>query len=165
MPMPADTAAPNAATLQIRPGGLDHPQVRALLRAHQESALRESPRESVHALPAERLAAADVSFWCAWDGEVLLGFAALRRIDAGHGELKSMRTAPASLRRGVAAALLSHLIQLARAQGYQRLSLETGTAAAFAPARALYARFGFAPCAPFAEYREDPHSTFMTLAL
>jgi putative acetyltransferase len=91
-----------------------------------------------------------------------MGCGAVRQIDPGHGEVKSMRTAPAHLRTGVAAALIRHMLEVARCRSYRRLSLETGSMEAFAPARSLYARFGFRPCPPFADYVDDPYSVFMT---
>ena len=94
-----------------------------------------------------------------------MGFGALKQLDAAQGELKSMRTSPAYLRQGVAEALLRHLIDHARDLGLVRLSLETGSPQAFAPARQLYERYGFKECAPFGDYTEDPYSVFMTLSL
>ncbi|HTU10437.1 MAG TPA: GNAT family N-acetyltransferase [Allosphingosinicella sp.] len=152
--------------MEIRADDLTAPAVLNLLRLHLAGMQDESPPESVHALGAEALRGADVSFWCAWDGEKLLGFGALKALDAGHGEIKSMRTAPGALRRGVGAAMLAHIVAEARARGYRRLSLETGSTPAFDAAIALYARFGFAPCGAFADYRDDdPFSRFMTRAL
>lgn len=137
-------------------------QIRALLQAHLASALEHSPPESVHALDVDRLRSPDVTFWSAWrDGE-LLGCCALKQLDANHAEIKSMRTATPHQRTGVGARLLQHLIEQARERGYHRLSLETGSMAAFEPARRLYERFGFDYCPPFGDYREDPYSLFMT---
>jgi putative acetyltransferase len=116
-------------------------------------------------MDVERLRRPDVSFWSAWEGETLLGCAALRELDATHGELKSMRTAPAARGRGVARALLAHVLAEARARGYARLSLETGSQPGFEPARRLYASAGFGRCAPFGDYAEDPYSVFMSLDL
>ncbi len=124
-----------------------------------------SPPESVHALPLEGLRAPEISFWSAWEGDELLGCGALKELDPRHGEIKSMRTVSAHLRKGVAAALLHHIVAEAQRRGYERLSLETGSMAAFAPARALYQRHGFRECGPFADYREDPNSVFMTRLL
>ena len=106
-----------------------------------------------------------VTLWSAWDGADLLGIGALKQLDAGHGEVKSMRTAPAFLRRGVAAAMLNHLIGEGRARGYARLSLETGNNTSFAAARALYERTGFVPCGPFADYTDQTFSRYYTFAL
>lgn len=124
-----------------------------------------SPAGSVHTLAPARLRGADITVFSAWDGEAVLGCAALRELGPHHGEVKSMRTAAAHRRTGVASALLRHVLDEARRRGYGRVSLETGTAAAFAPAHRLYERFGFRTCAPFGEYRPDPHSRCMTQAL
>lgn len=148
---------------------LDQPSradVRALLEAHLRDMHAQSPPGSVHALDVTRLQAPNIHFWTARDADgALLGCAALKLLGAGHGEIKSMRTPQELRRRGVGRALLAHLIAQARALGLARLSLETGAQAAFAPAQALYQRFGFGYCEPFADYRPDPHSVFMTLAL
>ena len=151
--------------ISIREDDLRGPEIAALLRAHLDQMADQSPPESRHALDLDGLRAADVTFWCAWDGPDLLGCGALKAIDPGHGEIKSMHTSAAHRGRGVAARILTHIIDTARARGYRRLSLETGSMAAFAPARALYERFGFSYCAPFADYREDPNSVFMTFEL
>lgn len=151
--------------MQIRLGGLETPQVAGLLTEHLEEMQRYSPPESVHALDLDRLRTPDLTFWSVWDGAEVLGCAALRELDPTHGELKSMRTAPAHRRRGVAAALLDHVVSEARRRGYARLSLETGSPAEFAPARTLYAAYGFTPCGPFGPYRDDEFSVFLTLDL
>jgi putative acetyltransferase len=152
--------------MEIRTGHLDHPQVVALLEQHFAGMLAASPPESCHFLDFSALAAPDVDFWTVWDGETLLGMGALKSLDAAHGEIKSMRTTNAALRRGTAAHLLAHIVETARARGYRRLSLETGSGEAFAPAHALYQRFGFSECAAFADYpKDDPFSVFMTRAL
>ena len=152
--------------MEIRRDDLTAPAVLALLRHHLAGMHNESPAESVHALDASELRGSDISFWCAWDGDELLGFGALKALDATHGEIKSMRTAPRALRRGVGAALLGHIVAEAKARGYSRLSLETGSTPAFDPAIALYRRFGFEFCKAFADYRDgDPFSLFMTRTL
>src|SRR5438094_129248 len=112
-----------------------------------------------------QLRAPDITMWAAWEDGELLGCAALKELDREHGEIKSMRTSSRHLRKGVATALLRHLLAEAKRRSYRRLSLETGSMAAFAPARELYARFGFKPCGPFADYIEDPNSVFMTRTL
>ncbi len=137
----------------------------ALIRAHLAGMHASSPPDHVHALGIERLRAPDVTLWTLWEGDDLLGCGALKALAGDHGEIKSMRTQPHALRRGVAAALLEHIIAVARARGYRRLSLETGTGLAFEPAHRLYARYGFAACPPFAGYRPGAFSRFMTLAL
>lgn len=133
-----------------------------LLLQHVQSAALHSPPGSVHALDIDRLRRPGISFWSARDGAELLGCCALKELDSRHGEIKSMRTASAHLRKGVAARLLQHLIDEAARRGYERLSLETGSMEAFAPARALYASFGFEACGSFADYAKDPYSLFMS---
>jgi putative acetyltransferase len=151
--------------MEIRQGGLDTPEVAALLGEHLDEMRRYSPPESVHALDLDRLRTPDLTFWSVWDAADVLGCGALRELDPTHGELKSMRTAAAHRRRGVAAALLEHLVAEARSRGYARVSLETGSPEAFAPARALYAGYGFRACGPFGPYAADDFSVFMTLDL
>ena len=151
--------------LQIRIDPLSGPEVAALLREHLDEMQRISPPESVHALDLAKLRQADVTFWSAWSDGGLVGCAALRELDGWHGEVKSMRTTAAHRGRGVGAALMRRIFEQAEQRGYRRLSLETGSQPEFAPARALYRRFGFAPCGPFGGYAEDPCSTFMTRTL
>ncbi|GMA35280.1 GNAT family N-acetyltransferase [Demequina litorisediminis] len=106
-----------------------------------------------------------MTVWTAWDQGELLGIGALKELDAEHGEVKSMRTADAALGRGVATAILGAILGAARTRGYARVSLETGTDAPFAPAHRLYERHGFVDCEPFADYRPDPLSRYLTLGL
>ena len=113
----------------------------------------------------ERLRAPDVKFWSAWEGKSLAGCCALKQLDSSHGEIKSMRAAPDYLGKGVGKAILLHLLAEAKARGYARLSLETGSAGEFLPAQRLYASHGFTPCPPFADYRVDPLSLYMTRVL
>lgn len=150
----------------IREGALDDPQVIELLRLHLAGMHANSPAESIHALDLSGLKTPDISFYTAWDGEALLGCGALKQLDAEHGEIKSMRAAPEHLGKGVGAQLLQHILAAARARGYRRLSLETGSAPAFDAAHALYRKFGFSPCGAFADYpADDPFSRFMTRVL
>lgn len=151
--------------MHIRPGHLDHPAVIALLQEHLRSMFEISPPESVHALDPDGLKHPSITFWSAWDGDTLLGCGALKELDPTHGEIKSMRTAAAHRGKGVAKAMLRHILDEAARRGYARISLETGSMAAFEPARRLYARFGFDECGPFADYAPDPNSTFMTRTL
>jgi putative acetyltransferase len=136
-----------------------------LLQEHLRNVALHSPLESVHALGLEALRKPNITFWSVWQDSELLGCGALKELDAHHGEIKSMRTASAHLRKGVATRLMYHLLEEAKQRSYWRLSLETGSTAAFAPARSLYTRFGFQPCGPFADYVEDPYSVFMTREL
>ena len=151
--------------MQIKIDNLDGPEIGALLDEHLRQLRSVSPPESTHALDLEELRQPGITFWCVWDGEKLAGCGALKELDAGHGEIKSMRTAPVYLRRGIAAMLLQHIIAEARRRDYRRLSLETGSMAYFEPARRLYANAGFKLCPPFANYIEDPNSVFMTMEL
>ncbi len=144
---------------------LTDPRVIDLLAFHMAGMRAHSPAESVHALDVAALRSPDVAFWTAWHDDTLLGCAALREIDAGHGEIKSMRTHPDHLRRGTGRALLTHLIGVARDRGYTRLGLETGSGPAFEPAAALYAGFGFRDGEVFGDYRPDPFLRFMHLDL
>jgi len=144
---------------------LSHPDVIGLIELHLRSAFENSPPGSVFALDLSGLRDPAVTLWSAWDGEDLLGLGALKELDADHGELKSMRTSPAHLRRGVARAMLEHLVAEGRARGYSRLSLETGSNEPFAPARALYERAGFTPCEPFADYTDQAFSRYYRLTL
>jgi putative acetyltransferase len=139
--------------------------VHELLREHLRSMHLHSPPKSVHALDLDGLRRPGITFWTIWDAGQLLGCGALKELDAGHGEVKSMRTAAAHLRKGVARRMLAHILAEARRRGYGRLSLETGSGAAFDPARRLYESFGFTYCGPFDGYLEDSFSVFMTLEL
>lgn len=156
---------PDRAPLQIRVDDLRGPEIQALLEEHLAHMRSISPPESVHALDLDALRQPWITFWTAWSGARLLGCGALKEIDSGHGEIKSMRTADAHRRSGVARAVLAHIVAEARRRGYARLSLETGSEPPFAPARRLYASFGFAVCPPFEGYVEDPNSVFMTRTL
>ena len=148
--------------MEIRIDDLKGKEVALLLQEHHEDMLEHTPAESVHALDLTGLQAPDVTFWSAWiDGE-LAGCGAIKIIAAGHAELKSMRTSSSHLRQGVAQRLLTHILTAAKGQGITEVSLETGTPDSFIPAQKLYRDFGFSECAPFADYREDPYSLYMT---
>lgn len=149
----------------IREGGLDDPQVMALLRVHAAGMLAASPEESCHFLDLSGLRRPEISFWSGWEGEALIAIGAVKRLNVTLCEIKSMRTVPDRLRSGAGAQILSKLIAQARAMGMQQISLETGTAEAFAPAVSLYRKFGFTDCGPFGDYQPDPHSRFMTRSL
>jgi putative acetyltransferase len=151
--------------MEIKVDDLSGPEVHGLLREHLRDMHLHSPPESVHALDLDGLRQPGVTFWTMWEGGELLGCGALKEIDAGHGEIKSMRTSESHLRRGVARRMLAHILEEARHRGYGRVSLETGSAEAFDPARRLYENSGFTYCGPFADYVEDPYSVFMTMEL
>lgn len=150
------------ARMEIRAIGPGHPVVARLLDEHLRGMAMLSPTESIHALGHDALLQPDIGFWSVWQGDALMGCGAIKRLDDAHGEIKSMRTAAAFQRQGVAACLLQHLIDEAARRGMRRLSLETGSMAGFAPAHCLYERFGFTRCAPFSDYREDPNSLFFS---
>jgi len=155
--------------IAIRQDNLSDGNIVRLLQSHRLEMLKHSPPGSVHALDVDQLKSPDIMFWSAFidtvDDPVFAGCGALKKLGDGHGELKSMKTELAQLRKGVARSLLEHIINQARRQGYSRLSLETGTQEVFIPARKLYTGFGFEICQPFAEYKVDPYSVCMTLEL
>ena len=125
-----------------------------------------SPPESVHALDLDSLKKPDVTFWSIWseDGR-LVGCGALKELDETHGEIKSMRTANEFRGKGAGKLMLRHIVDEAKRRGYSRLSLETGSMAAFEPARQLYESHGFKNCGPFADYALDSNSVFMTIKI
>ena len=151
--------------MDIRVDDLTSPEIVQLLHEHLQSMALHSPPESIHALDLDGLRKPDITFWSVRQHSELLGCGALKELDSRHGEIKSMRTVTSHLRKGVAARLMHHILAEARRRSYQRLSLETGSMAAFAPARNFYTRYGFKPCGPFADYVEDPYSVFMTRQL
>ena len=152
---------------------LTGPEIRALLETHFAGMLASSPEDSCHFLDFDGLKAPGVTFWSVWTGEgpdaQLMGCGAVKELNALHGpkqgEVKSMRTHADHLRKGAAAAMLEHIIATARARGYRRLSLETGSTPDFDAAHGLYLRYGFEYCPPFGDYVKDPFSRFLTLAL
>ena len=139
--------------------------VRALLDRHLSFASGESPPEHVHALAGPAWADPDLTLFGARRDGSLLGVGAIRRLDDTHAELKAMHTRAEARGLGVGQAMLAHLLSVARARGYRRVSLETGTMEAFGPARALYLKAGFRPCPPFGSYTVNPYSVCMTLVL
>jgi putative acetyltransferase len=140
-------------------------EIAAFLQEHVDEMRSITPIEAAYALDLDGLRRPGITFWSVLDEDRLVGCGALKRLDAGHAELKSMRTRPARKRTGVASRLLEHIIDEAARTGYTRLSLETGTDEFFLPARRLYEKFGFAYCGPFADYTPSPHNTFMTRTL
>ncbi len=151
--------------MHIEIDDLSRPQVHALLEEHLANMYQLSPPEQVFALDLSELQSADITFWSVWDGGNLIGCGALKELSPTHGEVKSMRTPAAARKQGAGRAVLEHITSVAKQRGYAKLSLETGTHAAFEPAHALYRSHGFAVCGPFGSYRRDPHSVFMELKL
>ena len=152
-------------TLTFHCGDLDSADVQALLAFHFREMRSCSPPDACHVLPADGLRDPAVTFWSARENGELLGVGALKEIGPGHGEVKSMRTAPAALGRGVGRAILAHIVAEARRRGYRRLSLETGSTAPFAAALRLYQSEGFDPCGPFGTYEANPFTRFFTREL
>lgn len=144
---------------------LTRPEVIRILEEHLEDMYAVSPAESVHALDLDALKVPEIAFWSVWEGTELVGCGALKSLGEGDYELKSMRTTAAARGRGVATALLRHLIEQARSQGGRRLLLETGSEDFHAPARRLYTRNGFTERPPFGSYVLDPNSVFFELSL
>ena len=154
-----------AADLVISADDPRAPDVRALLERHMAAMLAATPPEHAFALGVDGLLDPAITFFSVRaDGE-LFGVGAIKQLDAGHAEIKSMHTAAAARGRGVGRAMLNHLLGVARSRGYRRVSLETGTMAEFAAARALYESAGFTACAPFADYQPSEDNCFMTLEL
>lgn len=144
---------------------LSGPGIAAFLDDHVRRMRAITPLASKYALDLDALRAPEITFWSVRDPrdpDVILGCGAVKELGPTHGEIKSMRTRAGRTRGGIASLLLAHLIAEATRRGYTRLSLETGTAEAFLPARRLYEKFGFTYCAPFADYRPSQHNTFMT---
>jgi putative acetyltransferase len=136
------------------------PELRALLERHLAFCLSETPPEHSFALDVNRLLDPAVTFVSCRDGGAVLGVAAIKELDAASGEVKLVHTAAAARGRGVGRALLSHLLEVARARGYQQVFLETGTTPGFAAARALYESAGFTPTGPFGSYPQTEDNTF-----
>ena len=152
-------------TVAITEGGLDDARVQALLATHLAKARAATAEGFAFALDLSGLRVPGIRFFGAWDGAVLLGVGALKRLSADHGEVKSMHTAEAARRRGVGGMMLRHILDVARASGMARVSLETGTSAYFQPAVALYLAHGFADCGPFGDYAASGENRFLTRVL
>jgi putative acetyltransferase len=152
-------------SFHIKLDDLSGTEIAELLREHLDDMHVHSPPESVHALDLAALRQPDITFWSIWLNGELVGCGALKEIDPRHGEIKSMRTRDAFRGQGAGKSMLQHLLAEAKQRGYTRLSLETGSMAAFKPARRLYESRGFTHCGPFDDYSLDPNSVFMTLEL
>ena len=151
--------------LEIRIDDLSGPEIAALLAEHLRALAEITPAKSRHALNLDQLRQPGITFWSVWEGKVVVGCGALKELDVGHGEIKSMRTAAGHLRKGIGSMVLQHLIAEAKRRGYRRLSLETGAMHHFTPAQALYRKFGFRECPPFGSYAADPNSLFLTIEM
>ncbi|GAA1023690.1 MULTISPECIES: GNAT family N-acetyltransferase [Amycolatopsis] len=151
--------------LQITRADFADPQLHAFLQAHLDDLAPTSPAESRHALDLAALQRPGIRLWTVQADNRIVGTAALAALEPRHEELKSMRTDPARRGQGIARTLLDHLLEDAKDRGVERISLETGSMDFFAPARALYTRAGFTPCAPFGSYRDDPNSAYLSRRL
>ncbi len=138
-------------------------RVRELLERHWQLMRDTSPPESCHVMNADELNEADARLLAVFEGDLALGVGAIKALSEAHAELKSMHTRAESRGRGVAGLILQALLDHARASGFGRVSLETGSAAEFQAARRLYEREGFRYCPPFGSYTEDPLSVYMTM--
>lgn len=136
-----------------------------LLEEHLSDMYANSPPESIHALDVDSLKSPEITFFSCWFGDELQGCLAIKQLTSKHIELKSMRTSNTARKSGVASHLLTHVMSIASENGYRTVSLETGSQEFFKPARNLYEKFGFRYCGPFADYKEDPYSRFMTKEL
>lgn len=152
-------------SLVFRIDDLSSAQTQALVKRHLAGMHENSPPESVHAFDIDKLRQPGVTFWTGWLDDDIVVMGALKRLDAENGEIKSMRVADAFLGRGVGRAMLEHIMEEARNAGMKTLWLETGSTEAFVPATTLYERAGFRFCGPFGDYKDDPFSRFMVLAL
>ncbi|WP_039915750.1 GNAT family N-acetyltransferase [Cellvibrio mixtus] len=148
--------------MHIRIDDLTSPDIAELLNEHLQDMYATSPPESVHALDLDKLRKPEITFWSVWDNNELVGCGAIKELDPTHAEIKSMRSSNRFRGKGVGKKMLEHILLVASQRNYQRLSLETGSQDFFIPARKLYERYGFENCGPFADYKEDPYSVFMT---
>lgn len=151
--------------MEIREDDLSGEATRALLALHLSGMRDSSPPGHSFALDLSGLQTPGVTVWTAWIGGQIAGVGALKLVGEGQGEIKSMRTHPDHLRKGVGAALLDHIIAQARSRGMSRLSLETGSGETFEPALALYRRRGFTNGPAFADYSASPFNQFLHLEL
>ncbi len=151
--------------MEIIVDDLTGPAIAAFLEEHIQDMRAITPLESKHALDLDALRRPEITFWSVYDGDRLVGSGAIKMLGDGHAEVKSMRTAPDRRGSGIASVMLEHIFAEAKALGVSRLSLETGATSPFEPARRLYGKFGFEYCGPFADYKLDPNSVFMTKVL
>lgn len=151
--------------LRIVVDDLSGQEIADFLAEHIAEMKAVTPPGSKHALDLDGLRVPEVTFWSVYDGAGLVGCGAIKALDDEHAEIKSMRVAPSHRRCGVATTLLRHMLAEARARGFSRVSLETGSFGFFEPARRLYRSHGFEYCDPFGDYRPDPNSVFMTRRL
>jgi putative acetyltransferase len=150
---------------EVREDDLSGDATLRLLALHLAGMHANSPPDSVYALDLSGLNAPGITVWSVWQGDEVVGVGALKALRNGGGEVKSMRTHPDHLRRGVAALLLDHIVAEAKARGLTHLSLETGSGPAFEPALALYRKHGFVDGEGFSDYQPSTFNQFLHLQL
>ena len=146
-------------------GNFDHPEVNELLKKHFAELRDASPEGSAHVLDIPGLKAPSIKFWSLWEQSQLIGCGALKFLDENHGEFKSIRVHDNFRGKGYGIKIINHLINEAKNLKIQKLSIETGSGDFFAPARKLFDSCGFEPCPPFAHYKEDINSLYLTKLL
>ena len=151
--------------MKIVEDDLSGDEIRHLLQTHFDLMRSQSPAESCHVLPIDDLRHPSIKFWSIWGENGLLGCGALKDLGHGHGEIKSMHVYEKNRGQGISRKILTHIIAYAKQNGFEKLSLETGSFAQFVPAQMLYRTFGFENCPPFGDYVLDPNSIFMTRSI
>ena len=146
-------------------GNFDHPEVHELLTKHFVELRAASPEGSAHVLDIPGLQDKSIKFWSLWNNDMLMGCGALKFLEKGHGEFKSIRIHDNFRRKGNGISVISHLINEAKKLNINKLSIETGAGDFFKPARTLFKQCGFEVCGPFAHYKEDINSVYFTKTL
>ena len=143
-------------------GNFDHPEVNELLEKHFIELRASSPEGSAHVLDINGLKVPSIKFWSFWENEKLMGCGALKFLNEEHGEFKSIRVHDNFRKKGSGIKVINHLINEAKKLNIKRISIETGAGKFFEPARNLFNQCSFTPCKPFAHYKEDPNSIYLT---
>ena len=143
-------------------GNFDNPEVNKLLTKHFIELRAASPEGSAHVLDIPGLKVPSIKFWSLWENEEIFGCGALKFLDQDHGEFKSIRIHDKFRNKGNGIKLIEHLIKEARKLNIKRISIETGAGKFFDPARKLFEKCKFLPCKPFAHYKEDINSIYLT---
>ena len=146
-------------------GNFDHPEVHELLTKHFVELRAASPEGSAHVLDIRGLQDKSIKFWSLWNNDMLMGCGALKFLEKGHGEFKSIRIHDNFRRKGNGISVINHLINEAKKLNINKLSIETGAGDFFKPARTLFKQCGFEVCGPFAHYKEDINSVYFTKTL
>ena len=143
-------------------GNFDHPEVNELLKKHFIELREASPEGSAHVLDIPGLKVSSIKFWSLWEDDKLMGCGALKFLDKGHGEFKSIRVHDVYRSKGNGIKVIKHLIEEAKKLNIKRISIETGAGKFFEPARKLFQKCNFKPCEPFAHYKKDINSLYLT---